>query len=357
MRDLATKVGGRPVLIPSADQFVSAIAEHADVLKNWYVVSPGIELQGRLATKRTQYELAREHGMPMPRTMFAACLDEVEAFAAQADYPCLIKPMHFREWHAFPDGHPLSHEKVAVASTPAELVENWRLASAVNPNVVLQEIIHGPDTAKRVYLSCYDAHGRRIAHALFRELRCDPIGFGPATVSEPVHDPEADDTCDRFLQRLGYVGICEIEVKRDPRDGRVKLIEANPRLSGGGDAAPHAGVDLCWLHYLDLIGQPVRPVGPTRHDFRHVVLRPEGRAIIAHMKAGLITWRDLLRSYRPPLAFYDFDRRDIRYSWETIAILVRGVVRELLYWRRPLTDVPRMGRDLIQGRNWPVHPN
>src|SRR5262249_49612374 len=78
MRDLATKVGGRAVLIPSADQFVSAIAEHANVLKNWYVLSPGIELQGRLATKRTQYELAAEHGMPMPRTMFAGCLDEVE---------------------------------------------------------------------------------------------------------------------------------------------------------------------------------------------------------------------------------------------------------------------------------------
>ena len=62
-------------------------------------------------------------------------------------------------------------------------------------------------------------------------------------------------------------------MKWDSRDGRVKLIEANPRLSGGGDAAPYAGVDLCWLHYLDLIGQPVTQWRPIARDFRHVVLR------------------------------------------------------------------------------------
>ncbi len=82
---------------------------------------------------------------------------------------------------------------------------------------------------------------------MFRELRCDPVGFGPASVSEPVVDPETDRVCDEFLRSIGYVGICEIEMKWDDRDGRVKLIEANPRLSGGGDAAPYAGVDLCWL--------------------------------------------------------------------------------------------------------------
>ena len=97
---------------------------------------------------------------------------------------------------------------------------------------------------------------------MFKELRCDPIGFGPASVTEPVRDEETDGVCDRFLRSIGYAGICEIEMKRDTRDGQVKLIEANPRLSGGGDAAPYAGVDTCWLHYLDLIGVPVTPVVP-----------------------------------------------------------------------------------------------
>jgi predicted ATP-grasp superfamily ATP-dependent carboligase len=36
---------------------------------------------------------------------------------------------------------------------------------------------------------------------------------------------------------IGCVGICAIEVKRDSRDGIVRLIEANPRFSGTGDVA------------------------------------------------------------------------------------------------------------------------
>src|SRR6202008_572376 len=116
---------------------------------------------------------------------------------------------------------------VAIAKTPTELVHSWTMAAAVNPKAIAQEIIAGPDTDKRVYLACYDRNGNRIANAMFRELRCNPMMFGPASVTEPVIDDETDRACDTFLRSIGYSGICEIEMKRDARDGRVKLIEVN----------------------------------------------------------------------------------------------------------------------------------
>jgi predicted ATP-grasp superfamily ATP-dependent carboligase len=268
--------------------------------------------------------------MPMPLTRFVESLDGVEEFAREASFPCLIKPIHFREWQKFPAEHSLLNTKVCIATTKAELFAGYRLASSISPRLILQDIIQGDDTTKRVYLSCYDASGQRIANAMFRELRCDPIGFGPASVSEPVIDHEVDEICDRFLRSLEYVGICEIEMKRDTRDGRPKLIEANPRLSGGGDAAPYDGVDLCWLHYLDLIGERVTPVAPLGNDFRHIVLRADASAIPRYLRAGLISWRDILHSYRRPLAFFDFDRRDWRYSLETILVCVRSLFRGIL---------------------------
>jgi D-aspartate ligase len=330
MINLAGTLGGKPVLIPSADQFVSAIALNASQLAEYYILSPGIALQGHLSMKQTQYALAAEHGMPLPNTQLVHSEDELNRFARIARFPCLLKPLHFREWYAFPDDHPLSHEKVAIATTPDALLNAWRLAAAVNPKMIAQEIIEGPDTAKRVYVACYDRGGRRIANAMFRELRCDPVGFGPATVSEPVVDLETDDVCDRWLRRLRYSGICEIEMKRDTRDNRVKLIEANPRLTGGGDAAPYAGVDVAWLHYLDLIGQTVAPVAANGRDFRHIVLRSDVTAIISYLRAGLISWQDILHSYRRPLAFYDFDPHDWRYSLETIFRMARAAAGALV---------------------------
>ncbi len=329
MIELAGTLPARPVLISSSDQFVSAIARHAEALAEYYVLSPGCGLQGLLADKQTQYDLSAAHGMPMPRTQYVQGEDEVRRFGADAQFPCLVKPTHFRQWQKFPGGHPLAYEKVAIVRDAAHLLETWRLAAAVNPRVILQEIIEGPDTNKRVYLACYNARSERIAHAMFRELRCDPVGFGPASISEPVDDEGTDRVCDEFLRRIGYVGICEIEMKWDDRDGKVKLIEANPRLSGGGDAAPYAGVDLCWLHYLDLIGQPVAPVAPRRDDFRHVVVRADGKALPAYWRAGLISWKDVRQSYRWPLAFFDLDRRDWRYSAETLYVAGRLFLTEV----------------------------
>jgi D-aspartate ligase len=330
MVELAGSMGARPALISSSDQFVTATARHADLLEQHFLLSPGCRLQGLLADKQSQYDLASKNGMPMPRTADIRSEAEIARLSREVHYPCLLKPLHFRQWQKFPSGHPLAFQKVAIAKDATELIAHYRQVATVNPHVMLQEIIEGPDTNKRVYLACYDATSRRIGHAMFRELRCDPMGFGPATISHPVDDPETDRVCDEFLRRIGYIGICEIEMKWDDRDGRVKLIEANPRLSGGGDAAPYAGVDLCWIHYLDLIGQPVTPVSPSGNDFRHIVLRPEGRALAAYWRAGLLTWRDIRESYKGPLAFYDLDPKDLRYSLETLYIAGRSFIAEAL---------------------------
>ena len=330
MIELSAKMGGKPALIASADAFVSAIAAHSTTLAGHYIMSPGVPLQGLLATKQTQYELAAKHGMPLPRTQFVKSAEDVAAFANTAQFPCLLKPLHFREWQQFPPNHPLYYAKVSIAQTPGQLLESWRLASVVDRSAIAQEIIRGPDTDKRVYLACYDREGRRIANAMFRELRCNPMGFGPASVTEPVTDSETDEVCDGFLRRIGYSGICEIEMKRDTRDGQVKMIEANARLTGGGDAAPYAGVDLCWLHYLDLIGKDPSPVAPDGRDFRHIDLRADVGAIFAYRRARLITWADVIRSYKSPRAFFDLDIHDWRYSAETIYRIARSAVREVI---------------------------
>jgi predicted ATP-grasp superfamily ATP-dependent carboligase len=335
MRDLGRRLGDRPALLASSDQFVSAIARFATELREGFRLCDGAELQGALANKDTQYDLAAQHGMPMPLTRFAGSADAVAGFASTAMFPCVLKPLHFREWQRFPFGHRLAHQKLVIAHDAAELRECHALAAQANPNVILQEIIQGPDTNKRVYLAHYRADGARTGHALFRELRCDPIGFGPATVTEPVADAEAESICDDFLRAINYRGICEIEVKRDVRDGHVKLIEANPRLSGGGDAAPYDGVDLGWLHYLDLNGVRHEPVQPLRRDFRHVAVRNDAFAVVRYLRAGLIGWRDVLRSYRPPVAFFDLDRRDAARSLRTLASVVRTVLRESTARRDP----------------------
>ncbi len=319
MQQLSRDLGARPVLIPSADQFVSAISAHAADLQDFFLFLPSAaSTQALLATKERQYAVAAEHGLPTARTAYVTSAEELRAFGEAARFPCLIKPDHCREWELLPIGNPLRGQKLGLAHSLPALLQHYTGVMSVTPKLVVQEVIEGPDTAKLCYMSVYARDGRRLGSCVVQQLRTDPIYFGSASVVEPVDDPEADRLSDRFLRSLGYSGICELELKRDTRDGQVKLIEANPRYSVTTDAAPYAGVDIGWLHYLDLIGQPVQEVRPTQFDFRHIALRRDFSTFRSYIQAGLLTWKSFFRSYRGTVHFFDFDLRDRRVTFSTL---------------------------------------
>lgn len=341
MQDLAAKIGGKAALIPSSDQFVSAIGRHADQLeKNYLFCYSSAAVQALLATKERQYEIAEAHGLPVPRTSFVRTAAEVAAFASTARFPCILKPLHFREWKRTSRDHPFFDKKLVVSRSAAELEEHYRLASEISNEVVVQEMIEGPDTAKMCYLSCYSREGERIASCMVRQLRTDPIYFGSASVVEPIDDPETDAVCDRFLRGVSYVGLCEIELKRDTRDGVVKMIEANPRYSVTADAANYAGVDLGWINYLDLIGQRVIPVKPSVWNFRHVVLFRDFATYHNYLREGLLSWADILRAYRPPVGFFDFDLRDWRVTMGNSIRLMKLLAKPLFRRVSPKKATP-----------------
>ena len=327
MIEFATRLGVRPVLIPAADEFVSAIAAHAEVLRHHYIFSmESVAVQAALATKEQQYALAREHGLPIPRTAYIQSLEEMEAFIGEARFPCLIKPRHQREWEALPEGNELRGRKLVTSNNAAEMLAQYELSRPGRPEVIAQEIIAGGDDTKYCYLSVYGQGSRRLGQCVVREFRAYPVFFGSGSIVEPVIDPEIDELCDQFLRGIHYVGICEIEVKRDARDGVVRLIEANPRCSGTGDAAIYTGIEIGWLHYLDLIGQHPEPMEPTRLRFKHITLRRDIPSYEGYLRRGLLTWGDIFRSWEGPLEFFDVDVDDPRPTLETL----KGCARKLV---------------------------
>ena len=340
MLGLCRRIGKGPiVIIASSDMFVTALAEHASKLAEHFIFcQSSIGMQGLLATKKRQYDIAAEHGLPTPLTRFVTCEAEVEEFSQRAVFPALLKPLHFREWRTLDPNHPLFEQKLITSNDAGELLASYRLAASINSECVVQEIIEGPDTAKLCYLSCYNQKSERLGWGVVRQVRTDPIFFGSASIVEPVDDTETASVCDKFLRSIGYAGICEIELKRDTRDGIVKLIEANPRYSLTSDAAPYMGVELGWLHYLDLIGQAVEPVEPRQTDFRHIALFRDFACVPSYFCAGLLDWSSLRHSYRRPRHFFDFDRNDPKLSfWHSLRllrILAGAIVRSFLPKKR-----------------------
>jgi hypothetical protein len=140
-----------------------------------------------------------------------------------------------------------------------------------------------------------------------------------------VVDEEIAGLCDRFLREIGYVGLCEIEVKRDARDGCVRLIEVNPRFSGTGDCSIYTGVEVGWLHYLDRIGRSPAPMQATRFDFRHINLGGDAAGFGPYLQAGLTTWGRWWGPYFRAVEFYDVDFRDPRVTLQNLYRALRAV--------------------------------
>jgi D-aspartate ligase len=339
MQSLSRRLGSKPVIIPAADIFVEALGRHAGALDADYTFSRlSVAVQAELGTKEQQYALAARVGLPCPRTSYIESGEDLETFCNQARFPCLLKPLAHREWEALPAGNPLHGKKVATAETAPELRAHYQMVEPVRPKAVVQEMVVGADDAKFCYLSVYGSGGERLGYCVVHELRCQPIRVGSASIVEPVVDEEIAGICDRFLRKVNYVGLCEIEVKRDARDGRVLLIEVNPRFSVTGDCAIYTGVDVGWLHYLDLIGQSPAPMQATRLGFRHIFVQRDAPAFGQYLQAGLTTWGQWLGAYRPPVRFFDVDFRDWGVTRPNLQRAFRSLAGGLLrHWglRRP----------------------
>jgi D-aspartate ligase len=335
MISLSAAIGEKPVLIAASDLFVSAIGRHAQILGEHYIFSEeGCVLQAKLATKEKQYALAREYGLPSPRSAYIRSEKELEVFCDGARFPVLLKPRHHREWEALPSNHPFRGSKTVSAKTQEELIANYASVCGVVPEAVTQEEIVGPDSAKYCYLSVYARDGSRLGFCVVHELRAYPLMYGCATIVEPVIDEEIERVCNHFLSSLGYIGLCEIEVKRDSRDGRLLLIEVNPRFSGTGDCASYTGVETGFIHYLDLIGQTPSPVVATRYGFRHMMMCAELAAFPKYLQSGLINWREWIRSLSYPMEYFDFDLSDFSIARVTAVKSARALLGGLWNLRK-----------------------
>src|SRR5204862_619020 len=97
-----------------------------------------------------------------------------------------------------------------------------------------------------------------LASLTARRTRQYPMDIGRAsTYVETVDLPEIEEPSRALLEHLRYTGLVEVEYKRDPRDGKCKLLDVNPRVWGWHTLCARAGVDFPYLAYRHARGETV----------------------------------------------------------------------------------------------------
>jgi D-aspartate ligase len=233
---------GPGVVFPTHDDDLETIARNRSELA-FTCPFPGWEVLGRIQDKREQVFAAARAGVDVPTTADAP---------GDVALPALVKPARAPEFRR------RFGVKAFRCETRSELEDALERASEFDP--LVQEWIPGGDDLLYTLGSYVAEDGRPLGIFTGRKLRQTPPSIGTARVAEAVCADEVVDRGLALIRELGLWGISQVEFKRDPRDGRFKLIEVNPRLWEWHGLAVASGVDLPLIAYRDVTGQHVDPV-------------------------------------------------------------------------------------------------
>lgn len=321
----------RPVIIPTSDSGVLAVARNLDRLIDRHTVAgPSWPVAERFIDKRETVKLAAEIGVSVPPWSIPVDLTHAAEIAEEVNYPVLVKPS---QGHVF-TRH--TGRKMLSVNDGPELVAAVGLCTEIGVEALVQEIIPGPPEygANQIV---YVRGSEVVAEFTSRKIRNWPTDWGSpcAVVSERI-DGLAERTR-RLLVAADYEGVACAEYKFDARLDDYQLIEVNVRHNLSGALAPLCGVDFPWIDYsthagLEMdeeISEPESVMGvPWVDEFRDT----------ANLATTGTWWRDpggAVAPYRGRGAHAFFDRDDMAPFWRRAAQLAGQGARRA----RPRRDI------------------
>lgn len=273
------------VVLPCCDDGLEFLAGHrAWLMELGYApIEADDDVLLAMLDKEQTYALARRAGIDVPRT--ACVAGDTGSFQLPSDlsYPCALKPRHSHQfWRQF-------HCKAVVVESRGELDDMLAVVASSGLAMIVTEIVPGGDDEYCSYYSYLDEDGEALLHFTKRKIRQFPAPFGTGSYHVSRWDPEVAEVGLRFFQSVGVRGMGNVEFKRDNRDGRLKLIECNPRFTAANELVRLAGIDLARLAYRRALGQPYRCPGYFKDGVRQWHPTEDVRAFLGYRSSGQLS--------------------------------------------------------------------
>lgn len=279
------------VIIPTGDREVLALSKYQHELKQFYHLPvPSYATVQNLVNKKNFYRLLTEKQVAHPTTFFPVDLNELRLMGRKIPYPYIIKPadsLSFRENFA---------KKCFVIKSPQELDLAVNRLRDKNLDVMIQEIIPG----KEIYMAYlyFNEKSEPLAVCGYDKLRQFAPDFGSGSFCRSIFRSTPIGLAIQLLTEIGYHGIAEPEFKKDPRDGKYKLLEINARTSTENSLSAACGLDIEYIAYLDVTGQEVKDLGSPRSGILWVDDFFDLFSCLVQLKQGRLGMKEIVRSLK-----------------------------------------------------------
>jgi predicted ATP-grasp superfamily ATP-dependent carboligase len=293
------------VLFPTQDEVLELVARNAARLSRCYrLVTPEWDRLRWAHDKRLLHRVAAEVGIAAPRTWYPSDEGDLERLAITL--PAIVKPA-FSLRLAYQVGR-----KALPARTAAELLLQYRRAATIiDPDeLMVQETIPG-DGRTQFSVAAFCREGRVVMGMTARRTRQFPRDYGlSSSFVEAIDVPELLEPAERLLGRLQLTGMVEVEFKRDPRDGRFKLLDINLRPWGWHTLCIACGLDFSYIQYCEALQLPQPAAIAPRYGPRWRRLITDIPAGLQEIRAGVSTPAAYLRSLGGETVSSVWDPRD-----------------------------------------------
>ncbi|MGD2137008.1 MAG: hypothetical protein PVF08_02040 [Gammaproteobacteria bacterium] len=334
----------RPVLFPASDGAAQFIADHEEQLGGHFAfTSPPAAIIRNTQNKRRLLETAGPAGIPVPETYFPDAATRLQDIAQRIAYPAVVKPVYSPDWKRPEITQAFGRVKALRLTGPEELVGTCRKLLSLASEFMVQEIIPGPTENLFTFIGYMDHEGNVLTGCVRKKIRQFPPGFGYCASTESVADEEVRNLAIALFKALNYSGIGCAEFKRDPRDGKTKLIEINTRAVRTSALAIAAGADFPWVAYRDAVAPgSVQPDLACRVPVLWIHLRDEIRSAGMMMLRGELSPLTWIRGFfGKPIVVAEFSWDDMKPGlllWAQIPVrLIQNLAERLLRLFRPAT--------------------
>jgi predicted ATP-grasp superfamily ATP-dependent carboligase len=243
-----------------------------------------------LMHKESAEGVARRAGVNVPWTMAVRTLDELEAIADEAPWPCVVKPILSHTWKGR-----YGDAQVFVVHDSEEAAARLRSPLQSGLGMLLSQYVPGGDDHMEEAIVVRLADGSYPVAFGCHKLRQSPLGFGATAlgVSDPL--PETTALARAVLDEAGFVGVAGVEAKRHAQTGERWFIEVNVRMPAQWGLGDAAGADASRRLVAVLAGRELGPAPVARAGVNLVVPLLDARSTRALLRQAP-AWR------RPALA-------------------------------------------------------
>ncbi|MEO6318425.1 MAG: hypothetical protein ABIP36_06550 [Acidimicrobiales bacterium] len=314
------------VLIPCCDDAVEALADHRDLFVGLgHRLPPGEdEVRRTMLDKVSTAAVAHRAGVLAPKVRIVREQSELVRAAEEIGYPCGLKPVQSHRFTRANGGLKgvTVPDPTALASLGARLLRSGL-------DIVVTELIPGRDPTFCSFNTYIDDDGRPLFEITKEKVRQHPVDFGLGTFHRTVWLPEVADMGRRFILESGLRGFGNVEFRTDARDGELKLIECNVRLTAANELLTRAGCDVAFIIYQRSLGNPVEPVDGFREGLRMFSPLKDARAVVDYRRRKELRWRDWVGDVVPPPGLPLFSWSDPQPSLRAGARKVSNALRRM----------------------------